>query len=133
MAGDPKTFSFRGVVLELKDGFYDYSKCKFVFHNPTAVKSQDGDLLGYAHVSRSGHKIIADISIDYSTPERLDLQTNQKLYAHATGLWSPGLIFHDLKSLAYAFPVKEVEILSVKLSDEPNPSNFIDFSPYAKD
>lgn len=65
---------------------HKYSKCQVVVNNPVPVKNDCGWIIGSSVVEVEGKIVTADIFIDYSTPERLDMETkNGNIYPHLDG------------------------------------------------
>jgi hypothetical protein len=60
-------------IIAYLDGEYEDSK--FTSENPTRIVNDDGKMIGYANVRLQNRKIVADLAIDYSTPERLAAET----------------------------------------------------------
>ncbi|SRR5216683_1185390 len=67
----------------------DYPKVLLNYENPIKVFSE-GKLIGWANVNLGHDRLVADIFIDYATPERLDLENHSfALYPHLM------YVFHD--------------------------------------
>jgi len=49
--------------------------------NPLPVLGQGGKI-GYGNLYLDGNKVIGELSLDYANPERLSIETGDKLYAH---------------------------------------------------
>lgn len=92
----------RATLLELSPTWYDPHNTRIQLENPLPIRSEDGRLLGYASVSMEGSRLVADMSIDYATPERLTIQNGspplyavpvgEVKFAHHVSLsdWNPG-------------------------------------------
>ncbi len=48
------------------------------FNNPVSVYSDDNRLIGFARVFKEGKVFLSEMILDYSIPERLDIETGQK-------------------------------------------------------
>lgn len=82
-----KTFNITAVLAELDNAV------KVQFENPVPVKNEDGKLIGFATLHRSGHRVLGELFIDYATPERLTIETKaEKLYGRAAGTVSVFLV-----------------------------------------
>jgi hypothetical protein len=57
--------------------------------NPTPVENDEGKIIGQAHVFIYNQKLIADVLIDYSTPERLSAETRDgvRYWVRAVGMF----------------------------------------------
>lgn len=88
---NPPVFQLKGEIMLLDDGNIpangDRTKCKVSFENPVSVFSDDGRLLGAARLYQEGKALMAEMFLDYATPERLDIENGVKYY-----LWNNG---HD--------------------------------------
>jgi hypothetical protein len=93
-----KLYRFSCVLAHLDGPVYDFSSCTLrLDKNPMPVYSDDMKQIGFASVEPvrlATHKIIgikANVSIDYSTEERLLLETHSvKLYPRVFGAMSVG-------------------------------------------
>jgi len=70
-----KTFSIKGLVDVIRPGY----KLKLMT-DPIVVGAESGEI-GSALISVYNDKIVGHFIINYSSPERLLLETNEKLYA----------------------------------------------------
>ncbi len=79
-----KTFQVSTELFILdKIGDYDFTNCKVEFSNPVPVKNSSGTVIGSAVVSVEHSFVHAEVFLDYSTPERLDIQTKATpVYPH---------------------------------------------------
>lgn len=68
-------------VLRLDAGSFDLSQTDPVFESPVPVfeESQDGELIGAAHLYVRGRQVFADIFIDYSSPMRLTIEAGHRV------------------------------------------------------
>lgn len=64
-----------------------FAGARIEYLNPLPVYDDTGKLIGGANVScePSGGKLRADLVFDYAIPERLDIETDQPVYAHPRG------------------------------------------------
>jgi hypothetical protein len=70
---------------------FDFSKAEFLYNNPLVVKSEDGRTIGHAvvHIDENW-KVLADIFLIYSTPERLEIETGaMRWYPRILGTMGP--------------------------------------------
>lgn len=89
-----KNMELRGVpVLKLGPrglglGDLDLSKATVVFETPVPVleDTQDGEVIGAAHLYRQGDQILADVFIAYSSPMRLTIEAGQRVTPMASGV-----------------------------------------------
>lgn len=59
---------------------YDFSQTVFTFsENPLPINNEEGKLIGFAAVERRNDRLLGDLAIDYSTPERLSAETRDGL------------------------------------------------------
>ena len=82
---DVKLFRVKGVVAILDTPFYDYTKAKINLHNPTPVKDFSTKKIGFANVFVENDKLIADVVLDYYTPERFDIDVKNDVYLGVNG------------------------------------------------
>jgi len=89
-------YTARVMIAVLDQDSYDYSACDFLISNPVKVYGYESpDQIGFAPVylerlaTAPRHLVLmADVTFDYSTPERFEIQTGGRLYAHAIGeMW----------------------------------------------
>lgn len=50
------------------------------FDNPISVYSDDDTLIGFARVFKEGKVFLSELILDYSIPERLDIETGKKYW-----------------------------------------------------
>jgi hypothetical protein len=81
-----KVFNIKVKLLDLRAGNNkdDYSRCEITYSNPIKVYDESKRMIGSAsvHVDSNGNALIGNISLDYSTPERLNIQTGIPMYPH---------------------------------------------------
>lgn len=85
--------------------------------NPTPVRNDEGKLIGHALLRVHNRKLVADMVIDYSTPERLAAETRDGVrhYARAIGT----LVFRNCGDGMLDFaqqPVLRMEVDALVLS-----------------
>lgn len=81
---DARTFATHAVLLDMTPGkseLYDYSDAALLNDTPVPVVGTEGRQIGWATVSQAGNKLVAAIKMDYHCPERLSIQTGEKVYA----------------------------------------------------
>lgn len=67
-----KIFNVKADVFYLDKLFED---CLVILENPVPVNNDEGKVIGSAALDVVNKTIIADIFLDYSTPERFDIET----------------------------------------------------------
>jgi len=72
---ETKLFRRKAVLTYLDGPVYDFDLDRVEFENPVPVYGSDMKKLGFAMVSVEDNRILADITIDYSTEERLLAET----------------------------------------------------------
>ncbi len=79
-----KTFNITGDLFILDSlGGIDYTKSKVIINNPVPVFNDEKKLIGSAVVNVEGHVISSELFLDYSTPERLNIETKSTpMYPH---------------------------------------------------
>lgn len=78
-----KVFNFESDLFFLDHhGDVDYSNCKLSWSNPVKVFDGSHRLIGSANISVNHGRVVGRFSIDYSTPERLNIQTRTPTYPH---------------------------------------------------
>lgn len=83
---DARLLRVKTVLVDLSPAWYDPVNTRLQLESPIPVRSEDGRLLGYASAVVEGHRLVADIAIDYATPERLTIQNGSPpLYAIPVG------------------------------------------------
>lgn len=83
---DARLLRVKAHLVDLYSTWYVPNNTRLQVENPLPVRSEDGRLLGYASAVVEGHRLVADIAIDYATPERLTIQNGSPpLYAVPVG------------------------------------------------
>jgi hypothetical protein len=78
-----KVFNFESDLFFLdRHNDMDYSYCKLVWSNPVKVFDDSKRLIGSVNISVDRGRVVGWFSIDYSTPERLNIQTRTPTYPH---------------------------------------------------
>lgn len=75
-------------IVGYLDGFdvADFSEAELVVENPVPVYGVDGKPIGHAALYVDKFRaIVADMSVDYATPERLEMESGGLLYAWPLG------------------------------------------------
>jgi|SRR6185436_7944598 len=108
------------VILAYLEGAYEGAE--LVECNPTPVHNEEGKVLGYAMVRVQNRKLVADIVIDYASPERLAAETRDGVRHYARAV---GSVAHKTRGdgiLDFMRPeVSKVEIDNITLtSSKPN-------------
>lgn len=87
VTGDTKTLQLKTVLSYLDGVGYDFSEAVLELpEGPVPVYSEaDRRVIGSASVAIEGNRLVADLFIDYATPERLSIENGEKLYARAFG------------------------------------------------
>ncbi len=78
----------------------------------------DNKTIGSAALYYDGRAVRALISFDYATPERLDLELGEPLYAHPIG--------HTERTDPWTDRIDYVNVESIEVCREPNKSTLID-------
>lgn len=87
-----QVYRARVLLAVLDSPHYDFSDAHITSANPVPVFGyESSDKIGFAAVSlEEGEgktpKLVADLTIDYSTPERLEIEEG-RLYARVAGEW----------------------------------------------
>lgn len=123
---ESRTYGVRGVVAILESPAYDYSDTAIVFENPIPVQDPAGQHIGFATVTLNGTWLVADLSLMYSTPERLLLETgSEPLYVYPSGHMSVengrqnGLLdLFGQKPQVYSIEIARLVVDRVKPRDE---------------
>lgn len=82
---DTKTYEMKATLLILDDKVpgNKYEGAEMYWENPVQVLDSEERVIGAATIFRDGKRIEAELFIDYSTPERLTIETQTgKLHAH---------------------------------------------------
>lgn len=100
-ADSPKLFNFISMFLKLEH---------VDFPNPIAITSNQ-KLIGYATVFNTPFNLIVNASIDYSTPERLSLETNSSnMRLNTVFIKKHGTLFLDSLALIESNEVENGKI-----------------------
>lgn len=81
---DAKTFT-KNVEVFIFDthNVVDYTGCLVTYDSTVPLKNDDGKIIGSAVLSMDHNILVADMFIDYSTPERLNIETGSiPVYPH---------------------------------------------------
>lgn len=99
-----RTFNVKAIIFYLHNIHNHYSLKEDVSNVPIYGLDKK-TLIGFANIHQSGDKLIADLSIEYSSPERLEIETmSSKIYVemgyHAELIKdSPLPVVHSLEVL----------------------------------
>ncbi len=83
-----KTYKFKTDVFILDDAQQlirkiKFAKCKVIYTNPVKVFNDSNTLIGSAVLDIEDNVVTAEVFLDYSTPERLNIETRSiPLYPH---------------------------------------------------
>jgi len=82
-----KVFNQPVILAYLEGPIYDFTNCLLEVNNPVPVKNDENKTIGFGMVQIKNGKLIADLAIDYHTPERLsaEIQDGVPYWAHVTG------------------------------------------------
>lgn len=72
-----KLYRARAILAYLDSPYHDYSDAVIAIENPLPVINDMGQLIGHAHAELVGNRIVAEVAIEYSSPERLVAETRQ--------------------------------------------------------
>lgn len=120
---DVKIYQTKAILSYLNSPFLEFSRnTRYLILNPIPVHNDDGKEIGFADVFLINNRLVANISLDYATPERLASETKEGLqyYPHVKGIleleeemeWRLDLYGKRKKVLG-------LEILSIKLLPYP--------------
>lgn len=118
-----KTYQTKVILSYLDSPFLNYNRnTRFILENPIPVRNDDGRDIGYADVFLRNGRLVADLSLDYATPERLasETRTGLQYFPHVKGIidvddgpdWSLDL-YGKRKT------VRALTVLSIKLLPFP--------------
>lgn len=86
LGDETKTFSVSGILAYLDSPYVDYRNAVFKMRDMVPVEDSSGKIIGFANIERKGFLLVANATIDYSTPERLSIETkSQRLYMRMQG------------------------------------------------
>ncbi len=78
---DFKIYNVNGEVFIFDDQHdLDYSQCQVTWINPIFLVNDTGDAIGTAVLELVGTKLLAELMMDYQTPERLSIETKGMPY-----------------------------------------------------
>ena len=108
-----RTFDRLAVEILILDGKKDgqgekfCSECNVTFETPIPVTRQgyEAEVIGWAHPFLDGNRLMADIFIRYDSPERLLIESGEKIYPSATGI-----IVDKVGSTVHSFDLKGVAL-----------------------
>lgn len=78
---DPAIFQVSGEIAHIGKPPFPY-----IYSNPVSVTSEDGQLIGAARIFVQGDTLAADLFLNYSIPERLDIENGEKYYLKAVAV-----------------------------------------------
>lgn len=89
--------------------------------NPVPVESDDGKLIGTANVSIQNSKLIAELVIDYATPERLNAENRDGVrhWARIVGMLctQPSMAFVDVSRPSLTLTVDKLVLSTHRPAD----------------
>jgi hypothetical protein len=110
----------RKTVLAYIDGpIYDFGPTDITVGSPLPVEDDNGKIIGFGSVdiekTLTGHRLIAEIAIDYNCEERLLVETgSEKRYARVHGAMKvPAMPVFDFQA---KMPVMSLAIRGIQLS-----------------
>lgn len=80
-----RLFDITGVVAILDSPYYDFSNTKFKYHNPVVVKDFSRKKIGFGNIFIENNKLLVKMSIDYHSPDRLDIENKVPVYVACFG------------------------------------------------
>ena len=93
-----KLFEIKTLLAQLSSSVYDLSNLPSLSHDLVPVFSEDDKKLGFASLYIEDNAIYAAMAIDFSSEERLLIETGEKLYARFYGrIGVPGSKYMDLQ------------------------------------
>lgn len=122
---DTRLLRVRAVVGTFRSEVFDYDRAELIVTNPVEVVSEDGESLGWASVYLDGMRVIADMVLDYATPERLSYENGESLYAQAQGTMDFNVLDFeqrgtlDFSGRPYRVRVLDVTVLKVVVTAKP--------------
>ncbi len=115
-----KTFNVKSDLFYLDDdrGYtrvVSFKGTKLKIPNPLPVRNNSQEVIGAGALEVQNNVVVADIFLDYFTPERLTLETDsQKLWPHLVGYYT--VIAHENRTIAVLFYVQAIDLM-------PHPTN----------
>lgn len=117
---DARLYRAKAILAYLDDSSLDFSKATITTEgNLVPIESEDGKLLGYASVDLVNNRLLAEVAIDYATPERLSAEMREGLryYPRIRGsIQVLDGVFVDITPIKAQ--VQYLEILKLVLSTE---------------
>jgi hypothetical protein len=95
---DARIVTFKATIARIKTGLCRDKKVHWLY-NPVDLLDSTGNLIGFASLFAEGDRIVAEMTFDYATPDRLTLETN------AYPLWAYPIASYGEKWV-YIFAVK---------------------------
>lgn len=78
-----KVFNFNSDVFIFDyHGDVDYTHCSVNWSNPLPVCDESGRKIGSVNLFLENNILVGSFSLDYATPERLNIQTGIPMYPH---------------------------------------------------
>jgi hypothetical protein len=109
---DARLFRAKVYLLE-SDPVVTFREARIEHVNPLPVYDDTGRLIGGASVVVEDGRVRADLVFDYASPERLDIETEQRVYAHPRGTFRWDV--QDLPLSSYDEREDPARVLFVKL------------------
>lgn len=93
---DTKTYNVVADVFYLdKKKNKNFKECSVLVENPVHVRNDENQIIGSAVIYVENHVVIADITLDYSTPERLNIETKSMPVYPKMAYEAEGVAFKD--------------------------------------
>src|SRR5258706_10205121 len=74
---DDRLFNFNAIIANLH-----VSPTVLGVVNPAPVFNDSGKIVGFASLDLVNSKLLANVNIEYSSPERLEIEVDRRLYVH---------------------------------------------------
>lgn len=113
---DTKLFRVTGIVAILDSPFYDFSQTKWTITNPTKIKDTNRKTVGFANVFIQNNKLVAECSLEYNMPERLDIEAQTGIYLVPNGLMVPDTVTGTLDLYGMQKRILKVVVTSLLLT-----------------
>lgn len=100
-----KLFRLHATVTIFDGDVYNFSGAECVFESPLPVYNQNEKKIGFASaemVQGPPSRLVADLTIDYATEERLLIETGEKLYVYPIA----DVDFVDVGALDFQVPLR---------------------------
>lgn len=106
-----------GAILAYLDGVYE--KATFDGPNPIRIENDEGKILGYANVQIKNRKLVAEVILEYASPERLAAETRDGVrhYVRVDGMLDTESRYDDLLDF-HRLAVTKIRILRLVLSPD---------------